>query len=108
MNFGIIGYGHIAHKFIQRLTSTDEGRVTAIASRSVPENDPYLAAHPQVKLYRDYETLLQDPQVEAVYIALTHKYHKEWILRAMDYHITVLCEKPLVLSSKDSDIIRTK
>lgn len=108
MNFGIIGFGNIAHKFIQSITSTDEGRVTAIASRSVPENDPYLAAHPQVKLYRDYETLLQDPQVEAVYIALTHKYHKEWILRAMDYHIPVLCEKPLVLSSKDAAIIRTK
>lgn len=108
MNFGIIGFGNIAHKFIQSITSTDEGRVTAVASKSVPENDPYLTANPQVILYRDYEALLQDPQVDAVYIALTHKYHKEWILRAMDHHIPVLCEKPLVLSSGDVDEIRAK
>lgn len=108
MNFGIIGFGNIAHKFIQSITSTDEGRITAVASKSAAENDPYLTANPQITLYRSYESLLQDPLIDAVYIALTHKYHKEWILRAMDHQIPVLCEKPLVLSSEDVDIIRKR
>ena len=33
----------------------------------------------QKSKYKDYEELLNDPQVDAVYIALTHKFHKEWI-----------------------------
>ena len=79
MNFGIIGFGRIARKFVQAIEATDEGKIYAISSRSVSMDDPYLKEHPEVKVYKDYEELLNDPQVDAVYIALTHKFHKEWI-----------------------------
>lgn len=55
MNFGIIGYGNIARKFVKSITYTSGGRVHAIASHSLDENDSYLQSHPLVKLYRDYE-----------------------------------------------------
>lgn len=48
----------------------------AIASHSLDENDSYLQSHPLVKLYRDYEELLNDEDIEAVYIALPHYEHK--------------------------------
>ena len=57
MNFGIIGYGNIARKFVKSITYTSGGRVHAIASHSLDENDSYLQSHPLVKLYRDYEEL---------------------------------------------------
>ena len=47
------------------------GRVHAIASHSLDENDSYLQSHPLVKLYRDYEEILKDDDIEAVYIAVT-------------------------------------
>ena len=53
--FGIIGYGNIARKFVKSITYTSGGRVHAIASHSLDENDSYLQNHPLVKLYRDYE-----------------------------------------------------
>lgn len=52
--------------------------------------------------------MLNDPQVDAVYIALTHKFHKEWILRSLEHHIPVLSEKPLVLTATDVDEIQEK
>ena len=92
MNFGIIGFGNIARRFAEGIEAAEEGRIAAIASRSLSTDDPYLAAHPQIKYYKHYEDLLQDPKIDAVYIALTHKFHKQWILQAMEHHIPVLCE----------------
>lgn len=42
MNFGIIGFGRIARKFVQAIEATDEGKIYAIGSRSVFMDDPYL------------------------------------------------------------------
>ena len=108
MNFGIIGFGRIARKFVQAIEATDEGKIYAIGSRSVFMDDPYLKEHSEVKVYKDYEELLNDPQVDAVYIALTHKFHKEWILRSLEHHVPVLSEKPLVLTATDVDEIQEK
>lgn len=108
MNFGIIGFGKIARKFVQAIEATEEGKIYAIGSHSVAMDDPYLKKHKEVKIYRDYEELLNDPQVDAIYIALTHKFHKEWIIRSLEHHIPVLSEKPLVLTSKDVDEIQEK
>lgn len=105
MNFGIIGYGNIARKFVKSITYTSGGRVHAIASHSLDENDRYLQSHPLVKLYRDYGELLKDDDIEAVYIAVPHYEHKKWIIEAIKHHKAVLCEKPLVLKSEDIDEI---
>lgn len=105
MRFGIIGFGKIARKFAASITFTEDGSVYAIASRSLSQDDEYLKEHPDVVVYRDYEELLKDEKVEAVYVALTHKYHKEWILKALERGIPVLSEKPLVLCTKDVDEI---
>lgn len=101
MKFGVIGFGNIARKFVKSIEFCPNGSVYAIASLSLTPDDEYLKSHPEVKIYRDYEQLLKDDQIEAVYIALPHKYHKEWILKAIYQHKAVLCEKPIVLNSFD-------
>ena len=58
MNFGIIGFGRIARKFVQAIEATEEGKIYAISSRSVSMDDPYLKEHPEVKVYKDYEEIL--------------------------------------------------
>lgn len=105
MKFGILGFGNIARKFVKSITYSD-GVVYAIASKSIQDHDSYVQKHPSVKIYHDYEKLLEDPNVEAVYIALPHFDHKEWIIKALQHHKAVLAEKPIALSSKDiEDII---
>ncbi len=101
MKFGIIGFGRIAHKFAKSIEYTDEGEVYAIASRSLNTQDDYIKDHPQVVIYKTYEDLLNDSEVEAIYIALPHKFHKEWVIKALEAKKAVLCEKPAVLDHKD-------
>lgn len=106
MNFGVIGFGNIARKFVNSVTYTDGGRVSAVASRSATGTEGYFRAHPEVRLYRDYSALLSDSDIQAVYIALPHKLHLEWILTAMEHGKAVLCEKPMVLTSDQQLVVR--
>ncbi len=107
MKFGIIGFGRIARKFANSINSTS-GEVVAVGSYSLSEDDKYLQNNPSVKLFCDYELLLDDPQVEAVYIALPHAMHFEWIIKALEKKVPVLCEKPAVLSSQDmAEVVAT-
>ena len=108
MRFGIIGFGKIARKFVQSIEFTSEGKVTAIASHSVSADDPYLKEHPEVKVFTDYEAMLASGEIDAVYVALPHQLHKEWILRALEHHVAVLSEKPIVLTVPEIEEIRAK
>ena len=105
MKFGIIVFGNIAKKFVKSIEYTTEGQVIAIASRSISLDYSYLIAHPEVKVYHDYEKMLNNPEIEAVYIALPHLHHKEWIIKAIQCHKAVISEKPLVLKCEDIDEI---
>lgn len=100
MKFGIIGFGRIAHKFCESIEATT-GTVSAIASKSVKEDDPYLLAHPDVKVFHDYDEMLNSDCIDAVYIAVPHKFHKHWVMQALKAHKAVLCEKPAVLDVYD-------
>lgn len=51
--------------------------------------------------YDDYETCLQLPEVEAVYIALPNHLHAEYTVRAARLGVHVLCEKPMALTEQD-------
>lgn len=101
IRFGLIGYGNIAKKFTKSIEFVQGGCVSAIASKSVKQDDSYLQAHPDVKVYRDYLSLLEDKDIDAVYIAIPHKYHLEWILEAMKHGKAILSEKPMVLTPED-------
>ena len=105
MNFGVIGFGNIARRFAASIPYTTGGRICAIASRSLSPKDSYLLTNPDVRLLRDYDALLRDPEVEAVYIALPHKLHREWALKALRRHLPVLCEKPAVLAVEEMEEI---
>lgn len=108
MKFGILGFGNIARKFVKSIEYTQDGEVYAIASHSMSEFDDYLKSHPNVKLYRDYESLLEDENIEAVYIAVPHRYHKELIIKSLKHHKAVLSEKPIALNSRDIDDIKNE
>lgn len=108
MKWGIIGFGRIAHKFTQSISFVKDASIVAIASKSIDENDDYLKLHPDTVVYRDYMKLLEDPNVEAVYIALPHKMHYPWIIQALDHHKAVLCEKPAVLNATQMKEIKQK
>lgn len=101
VNWGIIGFGRIARKFTECISYIEDAKIVAIGSKSVDKNDPYLLENPNTTIYNDYLELLNDDNVDAVYIAVPHKFHKEWVIQALKHKKAVLCEKPAVLTTQD-------
>lgn len=101
MNWGIIGFGRIARKFVESSRYLKEHKIVAVGSKSLSKDDPLFIENSQVKIYRDYNELLEDENIDAVYIALPHKFHYEWVIKALNHHKAVLCEKPAVLSKNE-------
>ena len=102
LNWGIIGPGAIAHKFATSLNEISCGQVYAVASRNESRAREFANQYHAPAVYDSYLALLQDPKVDAVYIATPHPMHKEWTLNAAQHGKAVLCEKPAALNAADT------
>ncbi len=104
LRWGILSTARIAtQKVIPAIQSSRFGEVTAIASRD-PGNASRIADQCGIPACcASYEALLQDDQVEAVYIPLPNHLHIRWAIRALSAGKHVLCEKPLAMSANDAE-----
>lgn len=101
INWGIIGAGNIAHRFADSLVHVEGARLYAVARRSMEKADQFRAEHPSEVSYDNYQNLLDDKEIDAVYIALPHQLHLEWVVKALRAGKAVLCEKPATLSFEE-------
>lgn len=95
LKWGILSTARINRKFLAGLRQTDEAEVVAVASRDEAAAQAYARQHDIPRGYGGYDALLQDPDVEAVYISLPNALHVEWSTRALEAGKHVLCEKPI-------------
>ncbi len=103
IRWGVLGYARIAHlELIPAIHRSTNSALFALASRDEGKLAEARAAFPGLaRTYRDYDELLHDPEVDAVYIPLPNSLHREWTLRAAACGKHVLCEKPLALTAAD-------
>lgn len=101
--WGIISTGSIARTFARGLPSSRTGKLVAVASRTQESADKFGAEFGIQKCYDSYQTLLQDAEIDAVYIATPHPLHAEWAIKAADAGKHILCEKPLTLNWPDAE-----
>lgn len=76
--------------------------LTAIAGRSMEKAEVFRNKYGFKRAYGSYEELLEDPEVEAVYIPLPNTFHYEWTIKALQHGKHVLCEKPLAPSAEQA------
>ncbi len=109
IRWGIIGAGNIAHRFAESLKHVEDGELIAISCRKMEKARAFAGEYPCSYLYDDGGYgLLENPEVDAVYISLPHGLHCEGAIRAMKAGKAVLCEKPAVLTTEEMDqIIQT-
>jgi predicted dehydrogenase len=99
MRWGIIGPGHIAHRFAQALEVVQDGELHAVASRSADRAAAFASTYGARKSYGSYEDMAADAEVDAVYIATPHRFHHANALRCLTRGKPVLCEKPLTVNA---------
>jgi len=95
VNWGILSTAHINRLFLAGARQADNVQIVAVASRSQARADEYAQVNEIPRAHSSYEALLEDPDVEAVYISLPNSMHIEWSVRALQAGKHVLCEKPL-------------
>ncbi len=102
--WGILGPGFVATRaMIPALQHSENAQVLAVASRSRERAATSAVQFGIEHTYSDYQDLLNDPDVDIVYISLPNHLHHEWTIRAAEAGKHVLCEKPLALNPNECD-----
>lgn len=101
IQFAIVGTGFITHRFIKGVNKVDHVCVCAVVSRDMKKAVTYASAYENMKPYDDYEKMLQDDEIDAVYIATPNHTHFSYIMTALAHHKHVLCEKPMMLHKEE-------
>lgn len=109
IRWGILGTALIAREQVipgMRKSPYDRhARVTAIASRSLPQAEAVARELSIDKAYGSYEELLADNQIDAVYIPLPNHLHVPFSIDALESGKHVLCEKPIALSAAEAETL---
>jgi predicted dehydrogenase len=108
VRWGIIGTARIARTaFLPAVAAAGGGVVTTVAGRDLDRARQYAAENGIARAVQGYQALLDDPDVDAVYIPLPNALHAEWTARALRAGKAVLCEKPLCGSLAETEQVLT-
>ncbi len=94
VKWGIISTAHINRLVIPGAHASPKVDLVGVASRDRARAEEYAREWDIPQAYGSYEELLEDPQIEAVYISLPNTMHPEWSIRSLEAGKHVLCEKP--------------
>ncbi|WP_342538618.1 Gfo/Idh/MocA family oxidoreductase [Sporosarcina sp. FSL K6-1540] len=99
IRWGVLSTANIAQtQVIPAMFRARNAEVVAISSRGSKVH-AIASALNIPKAYESYEELLNDPEIDAVYIPLPNHLHKEWVYKAARQGKHILCEKPAALTS---------
>jgi len=94
MRLGLLSTANINRQIIVGARGAGQVDVVAVGSRDGAKAQTYAGEHGIAKAHGSYEALLEDTDVDAVYISLPNGMHHEWTMRALAAGKHVLCEKP--------------
>lgn len=105
IRWGILGPGSIAHKFAVGLQAIPEGELVAVGSRSQQRADEFADQYDAPKRHASYAALSADPDIDAVYVATPHPFHKEHSILCLEAGKAVLCEKPFTINAAEAEAV---
>ena len=110
IRWGIIGPGSIAHNFADALKQSYSGELISIASRTSNKLEEFGNKY-QIKnefRFNDYDALLENENIDAVYIATPHVFHADLTIRAAGKGKHILCEKPAAVNFAEASRVIEK
>ncbi|MGR9073286.1 MAG: Gfo/Idh/MocA family protein [Gammaproteobacteria bacterium] len=111
LRWGILGAARVNERLLPAIVEAGNAELVAIASRrpgaAAETVAKYAPGQRGVETYDDLEALLDNDDVQAVYLPMANHEHAEWTLRAIERGKHVLCEKPMALTVADIEAIET-
>jgi len=105
LRWGILSAGKISHDFVVAITvglSKDEHQVVAVAARNLESANTFAKTHHIPKAYGSYDELVNDSEVDVVYIGSINPQHLPLVKLSLNHGKHVLCEKPLGMNVKET------
>ena len=106
IGYCIVGLGRISMQhFMPAVKTSSKSRVTALVSGHRDKAERMAAEYgipaSSIYNYENYDTIAQNPEIDAVYIALPNSMHAEYTIRGAKTGKHVLCEKPMATTVED-------
>ena len=108
LRWGLLSTARINRLIIPAIRASARSDLTTVASRTLDRAQAYAAEWKIPRALGSYEALLDDPDIDVIYISLPNSLHVEWTVRALEAGKHVLCEKPLALTVEDVDRIQAR
>jgi predicted dehydrogenase len=108
IRFGVIGCADIARKVSRAISLSPNATLYAVGSRTLSKAQTFAKSNNfpyDAKVYGSYEEVLDDPNVDAVYVPLPTSLHLRWAVLAAKKGKHVLLEKPVALNAVEFDEI---
>jgi predicted dehydrogenase len=103
LRWGVLSTAGIGRNVVTpALQHARNGTVVAVASRDEQRAREYASALGIGRVHPTYQALLDDPDIDAVYIPLPNALHAEWTIKAAQAGKAVLCDKPLAATAADA------
>lgn len=102
VRWGFIGAGYVASRAMAPAIHVADGaQLYAVANRDRQRSEEL----EPVVVHESYQDLIDDPNVDAVYLSLTNVQHKQWVIAALEAGKHVLCEKPLAMNADEARLM---
>ncbi|MBW2241803.1 MAG: Gfo/Idh/MocA family oxidoreductase [Deltaproteobacteria bacterium] len=103
LRIGILGAAAITPSaLIKPARDVPEALAFAVAARDPGRARAFANKHSLPRVHESYDSLIDDPEVDAVYNPLPNSLHAEWTIRALEAGKAVLCEKPLASNADEA------
>jgi predicted dehydrogenase len=102
IGWGILGCGKIARKFAADLKFVKDTELIAVGAREQATADAFTKDFPAKYAHNSYESLVNNPEVDVIYVATPHGLHHEHVMLCLKHKKAVLCEKAFAINYKQA------
>ena len=105
IRWGVLGTGGIARTVARDFRFVQEAELLAVASRELMRAQSFAQRYDIARSYGTYDALLQDNDIDVVYIATPHMRHADDALACIHAGKAVLCEKPFTINAREAQAV---